>query len=808
MAPFLPGKTFDSHIFVVEPPKDKFRWRITSTSVPCQTQKQNQFSFCATSSTLRLNLSCTNSPWLRKRIFPPFSFSHDSRPKSCCISRFLPPFPLIAPFYITNPNPKDLKAVFAYASRNNPPESRPDEPIPDRNAQFLKETRKQMRKQNRKEALEGILEGTQKETLKETLEENRDVAVNQVVVPFYRPVPFIDIPAKLGGLDTWQRYSLAVVWLTSLAAVTWLLNLNASGLVDDTEPLFVEAARQMLVTGDFVTPQFNAMPRFDKPPLIYYFMALSMRIFGPHVWAARLPSALCATFLATAIFASVAKFSTLLPPLPDSSVPETNNLNIGNNSNTENESNIGLFWTAAFAASAAFCLNLVVLVWSSTALSDMLLTASVGGALLSLFWNYAKGQKKPNDKINWALPLSALFTTFAVLAKGPVGLVLPVGVWLSFLLVTGELHQSSLVPSIKWLVSVGAMAAPWFCYMHHLHGSEYTSTFFGYHNVERYVQGVNHHGGRPWWYGLVVVIMGYFPWSLSLLPSLLRIVPWSSEKRLWWKQQPRAKRLPLLASVWFLFTFAFFGLSASQLPSYYLPLAVPIALLGSSHLTEQKNGGSLIAAGAYQLLAGLVWLLPSILSSNSDPKVAEISALVASNLIHVRGLILLGMGGMLATRTTEFKTSHSSILQVTVTAPGGAPKVDQKRESSFLPLWVLHAGIMILFISFFFRPLYVLCDKVLQEPLRQIAQLAAESKLPGEALLMIGTRMPSTVFYARNPVAFVESVSRATQILQEASSRIPSALIITETVFVEKLGEVQILASNHAYSLLRKMLGS
>ena len=62
--------------------------------------------------------------------------------------------------------------------------------------------------------------------------------------------------------------------------VVLLVQAATIGLVDDTEPLFVEAARQMTVTGDWVTPYFNEQVRFDKPILLYWIMALSLRVFG------------------------------------------------------------------------------------------------------------------------------------------------------------------------------------------------------------------------------------------------------------------------------------------------------------------------------------------------------------------------------------------------------------------------------------------------------------------------------------------------------------------------------------------------
>ena len=90
------------------------------------------------------------------------------------------------------------------------------------------------------------------------------------------------------------------VWGVSLVTVVlagglaFLYQLGTANLVDETEPLFAEAARQMTVTGDWITPYFNGEPRFDKPPLVYWLMAIAYRLIGTNEWAVRLPSALSA----------------------------------------------------------------------------------------------------------------------------------------------------------------------------------------------------------------------------------------------------------------------------------------------------------------------------------------------------------------------------------------------------------------------------------------------------------------------------------------------------------------------------------
>ena len=74
--------------------------------------------------------------------------------------------------------------------------------------------------------------------------------------------------------------AFSILWLSLLAWLAFFCHLGNIGLVDETEPIFAEAARQMVETGNWITPYFNGETRFDKPPLIYWLMAISYHLFG------------------------------------------------------------------------------------------------------------------------------------------------------------------------------------------------------------------------------------------------------------------------------------------------------------------------------------------------------------------------------------------------------------------------------------------------------------------------------------------------------------------------------------------------
>jgi 4-amino-4-deoxy-L-arabinose transferase-like glycosyltransferase len=92
-----------------------------------------------------------------------------------------------------------------------------------------------------------------------------------------------------------------------LIVLAWLIlhigGLFTPGLLDDVDSVYLQIAREMLQRHDFVTPTIDGIRFFDKPPLMYWFAAGSMHLFGVHDWAGRLPLALLTLVLLLATYA-------------------------------------------------------------------------------------------------------------------------------------------------------------------------------------------------------------------------------------------------------------------------------------------------------------------------------------------------------------------------------------------------------------------------------------------------------------------------------------------------------------------------
>ena len=204
----------------------------------------------------------------------------------------------------------------------------------------------------------------------------------------------INAPANPRITPQPRSRGLLLILALGLAMCCW--QLGSTGLVDETPPLFAAAGRAMARTGDWLTPRVNGLPRFDKPPLVYWLMGFGYSLPANELWdplgtwAGRLPSALAS--VATMLMLGD---TLMLHPADQDSHPRR----------------------TAVAASLAFALSPLVQLWSRTAVSDPLLSGTLALSLLCQWRCYASGTSR-----RWWLAWILLAT--AVLTKGPVAVVL------------------------------------------------------------------------------------------------------------------------------------------------------------------------------------------------------------------------------------------------------------------------------------------------------------------------------------------------------------------------------------------------
>lgn len=623
---------------------------------------------------------------------------------------------------------------------------------------------------------------------------------------------------------------LSALWLGIICSVAFLLHLGSIGLVDETEPLFVEASRQMTVTGDWITPYFNGETRFDKPPLIYWLIALGFRLFGVNEWTARFPSAFSAIALVVLGFYTLRRFGYPRPgvvPAARLDVPAARNSSgitdaestpsdvapgsqaasspadiftadsadpivdpahplPSSSANSVYSPHLSL-WLSAWIGALIMALTPEIIGWARMGVSDMLLTGCVGCSLFCFFIAYAQPEH-PKRQTAWYMAFYVLLG-LAVLAKGPVGIVLPGLVVLAFLAVAGRLRQVLLREMhVMWGALIFfAIAVPWYILVIQANGQAYIDSFFGYHNFQRFTSVVNGHDAPIYFY-VLVILLGFAPWSMYLPVAIARLRFWRWRD---WQQQPRTAQLGLFALVWFVVILGFFTVATTKLPSYVLPLmpaaAILVGLLWSDALTRPRQPQrGLVISAIFNLLLFVAFAGAGLLSPNwmtGDASMPNIGQAVRDSQIMVWSA---GLWGLTAIAGLILLLRHQARW-----------------------LWLVNGIGVMVFIIFIAMPAFFLVDEQRQLPLRQISATIVKTHRPQEPIVMLGFKKPSVVFYTQKPVKYFYPPEQAGEYARRVLRHpdVSSVLVVGEQTKMINMGfapdQMDVLERLTPYQLVR-----
>jgi 4-amino-4-deoxy-L-arabinose transferase-like glycosyltransferase len=581
---------------------------------------------------------------------------------------------------------------------------------------------------------------------------------------------------------------LSILWVALVSGIAFFWGLASTGLVDETEPLFAEAARQMYETGDWITPYFNDVTRFDKPPLVYWLMAVGFHLFGVSEWTVRLPSALSAAGMVGLGFWTLRRFGFARPELATAYATAPTADSAGVRSRLSQRSLIA----TAVIGSALIALNPETIVWGRIGVSDMLLTSCIGSALFAFFLGYGQPEF-PQRQRNWYLGAYALMA-LAVLTKGPVGIVLPGLIVTCFWIylhgpIKGIVTAIQEMYVVKGGILFLVMTVPWFVLVTVVNGQAYIDSFFGYHNFERFTDVVNGHSA-PWYFYFLVVTVGFLPWSPVIPWAIARLKPLGIQA---WRSQPRQGQLGLFALIWFVVIFAFFTVAVTKLPSYVLPLmpaaAVLVSLAWSDRLyptpsQPRSNVGFGISLGLSLLFLGIL-AFATFYSPNwmgDDPSMPDLPEQVRASGIMVRAAIIW---------TLALVTGIGLILS---------------KQGRWL--WSVKLVALIAFVLVSLLPAYQLADQIRQQPLRSIAAMTLDVQQPNEPLYMVGFMKPTLVFYTQRLVTYIYEPEEMVQAL--AAEPAGTVLLVGTPAEIDQLNwpdtQRESLLVEGTYELVRLVL--
>ena len=407
------------------------------------------------------------------------------------------------------------------------------------------------------------------------------------------------------------RWPLATLLL--LCFFTFLAGLGSQAITDADEAYYAEASREMVESGDWLTPRFNYQNRWEKPVLYYWLTSATYLVTGPTELAARLWSALSGLGL-TLLAWGIARQAT---------------------------GRLDVAWLSGAVVATSFGYFSM----ARSALPDLPLTFCITLTI----WMSLRG--------SWAI--AGLGAGAGFLMKGPVALVVPAIVLLPIL------WRERRRMAIDWrgvalaVVIAAVVGLPWYVAMWLQHGDAYLKSFFLGDNLERFTTE-RFNDARPFWFYLPVLLGGLMPWSVFL-------IAFSTDALV------RARRglLRLDDTDWRLLLWAitpmlFFTLSIGKQPRYILPVLPPLAVFVARGIIERIGHDRDRVLSAATWITALLYAALVVLFVRMEPLL--INAYPVETWI---GVCTLGCGAIAlavvaATSTWRFLPIASSVAGVLV----------------------------------------------------------------------------------------------------------------------------------------------
>lgn len=348
-------------------------------------------------------------------------------------------------------------------------------------------------------------------------------------------------------------------WLAWLAlALAWFAAMPVRPLLDPDEGRYAEIPREMLASSDWVTPRFDGLKYFEKPPLQYWATAAVYSAAGVSEWSSRLWSVGLAFGCLALTFA----------------------------------------WTRALAGSGAALAALTALAVSPYFLIVghlNLLDAGLTFFLTAAVFAFTRAQTAaPASRAerDWMLAAWGA-AALAVLSKGIVVGVLAGGALVVYTLIERDSSPWRRLHPVAGLPLFLVLTCPWFIAVS-LRNPGFASFFFVHEHFTRFLTTV-HQRVEPWWYFLPLLALGVLPW----------IVPLARAAAPAWREAPvsdRGFKPRKFLAVYALVTLLFFSASGSKLAPYILPMFPVLAALTGAHAAEPVR----LAAQAARIGAGLI----------------------------------------------------------------------------------------------------------------------------------------------------------------------------------------------------------
>jgi len=350
--------------------------------------------------------------------------------------------------------------------------------------------------------------------------------------------------------------------LSLFLAALFGFKLGERALWSPVEGHYAEIAREMVVSGDYLTPSLAGMKFLEKPPLFYWLESVNIKLFGLNEWSLRLWPAMFGMIGCLAVYFAGSRLF---------------------------ERRVGLISSAVLATSALWY------VMGHVINLDMAVSALITCALLSFL---VGSVEQPGYKRRFAMWTFFVFSALATMTKGLIGIVISamvIGTWILILNDWGILRTMYLPSGVSLFLLI---AAPWHFLISRVNPDFLRSYLFDEH-FQRYLTKPEGPFEQPWAY-IPVLLLGLFPWAVFMLQGLRHSL------RFPWQQRHRHKEVIFLV-LWAGLVFLFFSASSYKGIPYILPMLPPLAILIGRYIAAAWESPRIsgVSAGSFTLLVVL-----------------------------------------------------------------------------------------------------------------------------------------------------------------------------------------------------------
>jgi 4-amino-4-deoxy-L-arabinose transferase-like glycosyltransferase len=227
--------------------------------------------------------------------------------------------------------------------------------------------------------------------------------------------------------------------------------------------------------------------------------------------------------------------------------------------------------------------SLGFIVFSRAASFDIVVTMTLTWALAFFIASEAEEQGQGKRKL---LAGFYVFIGLSLLAKGLIGLVIPLGIVTAYFLLRRKWPRKPVWTSLLWGLPLSALvASTWYGPMLVKHGAHFFDEFIVQHHFARYLSNTYHHPAPVYYYVAILVLLS-LPWTAFIVDALIRVRRWL------WKADDALTRMRTFALVWIAVPLVFFSFSNSKLPGYILPVLPALALLAGERLAVWLDDGT------------------------------------------------------------------------------------------------------------------------------------------------------------------------------------------------------------------------